>query len=128
MATKAKKTPNRGKFLKTLKSAKWIRSTNEHEDRQGQSLATRSHDVIKKWAKERKAAPATVPGTEHGERPGVLRFDFPDYGGSELQKIDWDYWFKSFDNRKLVFQYQEHMKNGRQSNFFRLNSPEREGD
>lgn len=118
-----KKQPAAGK---KISSAKWIKSIQEHEDHSGQSLATKNHDVIKRWAKERKAAPATVPGTEHDGRPGVLRFDFPGYGGRELEEISWDYWFKSFDQRDLVFQFQEHLKNGKPSNFFKLNNPDRE--
>jgi hypothetical protein len=108
--------------------AKWISSPDEHEDRNGQTLATRNHDVIKQWAETRKATPATVPGTEHDGRPGVLRFDFPGYGGQDLQKIDWDRWFETFDTRQLVFVYQEHKSNGNESNFFHFDSPFREHD
>jgi len=69
---------------KTTQRAKWIHSSDEHEDRPGQSLATQSHEVIKHWAEQRNATPATVPGTEHGGHPGVLRFNFPGYGGESL--------------------------------------------
>jgi hypothetical protein len=72
--------------------AKWIESPDEHEDYPGQTLATRNHDVIRRWAEERQAQPATVPGTEHDGRPGVLTFDFPGYGGERLQSISWDEW------------------------------------
>lgn len=108
-----------------IRGAKWIESVNEHEDHQGQSLATRNHDVIMRWAEERKAQPATIEGTEHEGRPGVLRFDFPGYGGG-IKQISWDEWFKTFDARELTFLYQEHLKNGSQSNFFKLTSPHRE--
>ncbi|NRQ36658.1 hypothetical protein HII36_33210 [Nonomuraea sp. NN258] len=103
-----------------------IDSVDEHEERPGRSLITTDHDVIRQWAEERRAVPATVPGTEHEGRPGVLRFDFPGYGGDDLQKISWDDWFKTFDARKLNFIYQEHKTDGRQSNFFRLENPDRE--
>ncbi len=106
--------------------AKWIGGLDEHAERNGQSLATRNHDVIRQWAEERKAVPATVPGTEHGTTLGVLRFDFPGYGGRSLQQVDWDQWFNSFDKRHLVFLYQEKLKNGNQSNFFKLDNPDRE--
>lgn len=109
----------------TTKYAKWIHSADEHEDHEGQSLATRSHEVIRHWAERRNAKPATVPGTEHDNRPGVLRFDFPDYGGGELEDIGWDKWFESFDARNLVFLFQEHTSDGNDSNFFRLDNPER---
>lgn len=115
-----------GENLKKKRGIKWIDEPQEHEDHEGQSLATKNHEVIKRWAEERGGQPATVEGTEHDDRPGVLQFDFPGYGGSSLKKINWDYWFRSFDERDLVFQFQEHLKNGRQSNFFRLNNPERE--
>lgn len=121
------RTAQAQKPSKTTIRAKWIESADEHEDRPGQSLATRNHEVIMKWAEERGAEPATVESTRHDGRPGVLRFDFPGFGGGRrLQKISWDEWFKSFDERSLLFVYQEHMKKGNESNFFRLDNPERE--
>jgi hypothetical protein len=104
--------------------ARWIHSTDEHAERPGQTLATRGHDVIQRWADERGGRPATVPDTEHDGRPGVLRMTFTREGNSRLQEIDWDDWFRSFDERELVFIYQEAKKDGSQSNFFRLDNPE----
>lgn len=111
---------------KTTKRAKWIHSPEEHEDHPGQSLATRNHEVIMRWAQERNAQPATVTGTEYGDRPGVLRFIFPSFGGERLQSVSWEDWFKTFDERQLVFVFQEHKSDGAMSNFFTLDSPERE--
>lgn len=144
-STKAKKktagvkarnvTPAEAEFIrehadalsKTTQSAKWVHSADEHEDRAGQSLATRTHEVIQRWAEERGARPATVEGTEREGRAGVLRFNFPGYaGGGQLKEIGWDEWFKTFDERELVFLFQEHKRDGKQSNFFQLDSPERE--
>jgi hypothetical protein len=99
---------------------------SEHEQHPGQTLCTRDHEAIRHWAEHRKAQPATVPGTEHDERPGVLRFDFPGYGGQDLRHVDWEDWFRTFDTRNLEFCYQEHMKDGRESNFFVLRNPDRE--
>ncbi|MBB4912733.1 hypothetical protein [Actinophytocola algeriensis] len=70
--------------------------------------------------------PATVEGTEHGDHPGVLRFDFPGYGGDKLRQVDWDEWFATFDQRRLNFIYQEERSDGSPSNFFRLENPDRE--
>ncbi|HEX6793487.1 MAG TPA: hemerythrin domain-containing protein [Casimicrobiaceae bacterium] len=109
---------------RSTQHAKWIHSTDDHEDHSGQTLATRNPDVIRQWADERKAQPATTPGGD-AENPRVLRFDFPGYD-RELQAISWDAWLRTFDERDLVFLYQEHMKAGNQSNFFRLDSPHRE--
>jgi hemerythrin superfamily protein len=109
---------------RSTQHAKWIHAVDEHEDHTGQTLATRNPEVIRRWAEERKATPATTPGgdTEH---PRVLRFDFPDYD-RDLQEISWDAWLSTFEDRDLVFLYQEHMKAGNQSNFFRLDNPSRE--
>jgi len=113
---------------KSTRYAHWIDSPAEHESHHGESLATKNHEVIRRWAEERGAVPVTVPGTEHNGRPGVLRFDFPGYGGGELQHISWDDWFRTFDERNLTFVYQETLKEGRQSNFFHLDNPSREHD
>ena len=109
------------------KRAKWIGGLDEHEEHEGQSLATRNHEVIRRWADERQARPSTIAGTEQGDRPGVLRFDFPGYDeGRPLTSVSWDDWFRTFEERDLVFVYQEHLKKGNQSNFFTFDSPHRE--
>lgn len=110
---------------KSLKYAQEVTSPDEEPEREGRSLATTHHEVIKQWAEARDAVPATVENTEHGDRLGVLRFDF---GGENdnLRKVSWDEWFETFDARKLNFIYQEQRSDGKQSNFFRLESPDRE--
>lgn len=131
-------TPDDKRFMKehagelsdsTLR-AKWINKPGEKADRDGQTLATRSHDVIQHWADARGGKPATVEGTEHGDRPGVLRIDFKDRGDdngtSRIRDISWDDWFKSFDGRDLVFIFQDRKSDGSQSNFFRLDNPNRD--
>jgi hypothetical protein len=127
-------TPEEAKFIKaheqalskTMQRAKWVHSSAEHEDRPGQSLATRSHEVIRRWAEERGAKPATTASVPESERPRVLRFDFPGFGGEGLREIRWDDWFSVFDERQLVFLFQEHKADGSPNNFFQLDSPERE--
>lgn len=151
---------HKAELSRTTLRAKWLHSGDEHEDRAGQSLATRSHEVIQQWAEARGAVPAAVPGTEHGNRRGVLRFMFnqsdddgrsrgrneDSRGGnrrdgeddadrrgtrrrsSRLEEVSWDDWFRTFDERELVFVFQEHLKRGDDSNFFRFDSPERENE
>jgi hypothetical protein len=110
---------------RSLQYSQEITSLDENPERAGRSLATTSHEVIRKWAEDRKGVPATVEGTEHGDHLGVLRFDFG--GDSEnLRHVSWEEWFETFDARKLNFLYQEDRKDGNQSNFFRLESPDRE--
>ncbi|KAB2352539.1 hypothetical protein [Actinomadura rudentiformis] len=103
-----------------------VTSADQSEERPGRSLVTTDHEVIRNWAEERGAEPATVPGSEYGDRPGRLLLDFPGYGGEDLKKISWDEWFRTFDERKLNFIYQEHKADGAQSNFFQLENPERD--
>jgi hypothetical protein len=115
---------------KSLKYSQEVTSADEDPERPGRSLATTNHEVIRSWAESRNAVPATVEGTEHDGRAGVLRFDFNsepgDDDGTKLRHISWDEWFGVFDDRKLNFLYQEERKDGNQSNFFRLESPDRE--
>jgi hypothetical protein len=109
----------------SIKYSQNITSPDEDPERPGRSLATTSHEVIRQWAEERGGVPATVGGTEHGDHLGVLRFDFG--GDSEnLRHVSWDEWLDTFDTRKLNFIYQEQRKDGDQSNFFRLENPDRE--
>ena len=110
---------------KSLKYSQEITSLDDDPERAGRSLVTTSHEVIRQWAEERDGVPATVEGTEHGDRAGVLRFDFGERT-DKLRHITWEEWFRTFDERHLNFLYQEERKDGRQSTFFRLENPERE--
>ncbi|MBH0780404.1 hypothetical protein IT779_29445 [Nocardia sp. NEAU-351] len=84
---------------------------------------TRDHEVIRRWAEQRGARPATMPGSEYDGRLEVLRFDFPGYGGAVLRPVDWEEWFATFDERGLEFRYQDNRADGSRSNFNRLESP-----
>jgi hypothetical protein len=110
---------------KSLKYSQEVTSTEDEPEREGRSLATTHHEVIRQWAEERDGVPATVEGTEHGDHLGVLRIDF---GGDDanLRHVGWDEWFATFDERGLNFIYQEQRSDGQQSNFFRLENPQRE--
>lgn len=110
------------------KYAQVINSPGDTPERDGRSLVTTNHEVIQRWADERKAIPATIEGTEHDDHLGVLRFDFP--GGdtpqdSKLRHVSWEEWFKTFDERNLNFMYQVTKADGTPSNFFRLENPDR---
>ncbi|MBW9108911.1 hypothetical protein [Microbacterium ureisolvens] len=84
--------------------------------------ATTDHDVIRQWAADRHAMPATVEGTEHGGNVGELRLDF-DFGNDleDLRQVSWDEWFRAFDERGLEFVFQETPRpDGSPSNDFHL--------
>ncbi|MCH6471663.1 hypothetical protein [Sinomonas terrae] len=109
----------------SLKYSQEIKSPEDKPEREGRSLVTTNHDVIRQWAEARDGAPATVEGTEHGDHFGVLRIDFG-AKNDKLRHIDWDEWFATFDERGLNFIYQEQRSDGSQSNFFQLENPNRE--
>ncbi|MFG3578881.1 SAP domain-containing protein [Micromonospora chersina] len=112
---------------KSIKYAQEVTSVDDEPERPGRSLVTTDHEVIRRWAEARKGVPTTVDGTEHDGHAGVLRFDFPSNGREQrLREISWEEWFRTFDERRLNFIYQEERSDGRQSNFFRLESPDRE--
>nr|WP_246141374.1 hypothetical protein [Micromonospora olivasterospora] len=104
-----------------------ITSLEDRPERPGRSLVTTNHDVIRRWAQERNARPATIAGTEREGRPGVLTFNMPGYReSSRVREVSWDDWFRTFDERAVNLIYQEQMRDGRQSNFFRTEAPHRE--
>jgi len=117
------------KLSKSTLRAKWTHGPDDKPDRNGQTLATRSPDVIRAWAERRDAVPSTATRGPDGE-PRTLRLDFGGPGGngrsSRLEPIDWDEWLRVFESRKLVFLYQERRRDGSDSNFFRLDNPTRE--
>ncbi|HET7888339.1 MAG TPA: hypothetical protein VFL62_19115 [Bradyrhizobium sp.] len=84
-----------------------------------ESQTTTDHGVIRKWATERQGRPATVKATEDDGHAGILRIDFgpPDEG---LDSIDWDEFFRKFDETKLAFLYQDRTKDGKISRFHKF--------
>ena len=82
--------------------------------------ATQNHDEIKRWAESRGGIPTYVKGTG-----GLIRIDFVKGKGSHgreenLEEVDWDEWFKIFDDRELVFLHDP----DKSSRFFKLVSKE----
>lgn len=82
---------------------------------------TTNHDEIRQWVEEHGGQPAVVRGTERKGSAGVLRIDFPGGSGTdELEPIDWDTWFATFDANDLAALYQEEKASGEDSTFFKL--------
>ncbi|MFI5832135.1 hypothetical protein ACIA5A_00455 [Micromonospora sp. NPDC051300] len=127
-SARAKATPTRGRASsRSIGSSQLITSLADRPERPGRSLVTRNHEVIQRWARARGAKPATIAGTERGDRPGVLTFNMPGYReSSRIREVTWDDWFRTFDSRRLNLIYQEQLRDGRQSNFFRTENPNRE--
>src|SRR5690606_21874391 len=73
-----------------------------------QAKATIDHDAIKEWVEERGGCPAQVKGSGSTDNPGILRIDYPGYGGKQsLEKISWDAFFDAFEDNELAFLYQD---------------------
>jgi len=84
------------------------------------SYTTTDHDVIRAWAEARGGRPAAVESTENDARgAGVLRIEFRDDSG-DLDEVDWEPFFRTFDERGLAFVYQEQTSDGSQSRFNRF--------
>jgi len=87
---------------------------------------TKNHAKIRQWVEERGGFPATVKSTKKGEDAGLLRIDFPDYGGEgTLERITWDEFFDKFDQEKLDFLYQDQTAEGDTSRFCKFVSAEK---
>lgn len=87
----------------------------------GSSKTTTDHDEIRKWAEARQGKPATVKRTEKDGEAGVLRINFPGYSGeNSLEDISWEEFFQKFDEKHLVFLYQDTTSSGEQSRFFKF--------
>jgi hypothetical protein len=92
------------------------------------SKKTTDHETIRKWAEKRGGLPATVRGTaeKRHECAGLLRIDFPQGRASRdsLKPISWDEFFDKFDEKNLVFLYQEKTATGKPSRFCKFVSPD----
>jgi hypothetical protein len=88
-------------------------------------VATRDHELIRRWAKRRQAEPATGQATESGpstvdvrDNDAGVRFNFPAAG--RFRPIEWDEWFRTFDNQSLVFVYERDERAKTPSGRYRL--------
>jgi hypothetical protein len=95
-------------------------SRNTKSQTTAASYTTTDHDVIRAWAEARGGAPAAVDttGDEPGHEPdaGLLRIEFRDDDG-RLDEVDWEPFFRTFDDRSLAFVYQEKTSDGSVSRF-----------
>lgn len=85
------------------------------------ATTTTDHDMIRKWVEDRGGRPARVDAAGHKSGGGILRIDFDDPGGNEsdesLEPIDWDEFFRTFDENELAFLYQDKTADGQTSRF-----------
>ena len=66
----------------------------------------------------RNGRPAVVAGTEGNDGEEILRVEFRH--GDKLEDIEWEEFFKTFEDRKLAFLYQTKTADGKESRFFKF--------
>ena len=87
--------------------------------------ATRDHQLIKRWAAEHQAQPATGEVTASGagtvdvnDGGAGIRFNFPAAG--RFRPITWDEWFENFEEHELVFVFDRDLTGGTPSYRYKL--------
>ena len=83
------------------------------------SETTTDHDTIRKWIEQRGGTPSVVKDTEDKDGEGILRVDFAEPDAA-LKEIPWDDFFRTFEDRKLAFLYQDKTADGGESRFFKF--------
>ena len=88
-------------------------------------VSTRDHLVIRQWAEQRQAEPATGEATRSGpatvnvvDGGAGVRFNFPGYG--PFRPISWEEWFENFDSNGLTFVYDNDSPGERPSPRYRI--------
>ena len=81
-----------------------------------ETKTTTDHEEIRRWVEEHGGKPAIVRRTRGDDGEGILRIDCPGgTGEEELEQIDWEEWFRRFDEHNLAFVYQERKASGEDS-------------
>ena len=77
---------------------------------------TRDHDKIRKWIEQRGGRPSVVRATAGKGGGGLLRIDFAEPDDA-LEQVDWDEFFRTFDENDLEFLHQDKTADGKLSRF-----------
>lgn len=79
---------------------------------------TTDHKEIRRWIEARGGRPSVVKETESRDGEGLLRVEFRH--PEKLEDVDWDTFFKTFEDRKLAFLHQDKTASGEESRFFKF--------
>lgn len=103
---------------------------SERDEPAGSTVATDDPELIRQWAQQHSAEPATGEATESGPATvqvndgGVgIRFNFP--AASRFRPISWEEWFANFHHHKLLFIYEREVPGQTPSGLYRLVSRRR---
>lgn len=77
------------------------------------ATTTTDHDEIRKWIEAREGRPAAVRTRGSG---GILRIDFGE-PEEDLEPIEWEEFFRIFDENRLAFLHQDKTADGKTSRF-----------
>ena len=88
-----------------------------------QAKTTTDHKEIRRWIEARGGHPSVVKDTEGRDGEGLLRVEFRH--PEKLEDVDWEVFFKTFEDRELAFLHQDKTAGGEESRFFKF--VEREG-
>jgi hypothetical protein len=78
-----------------------------------EATTTTNHDEIRKWIEARNGRPAAV---RTGSSGGILRIDFGE-PEDNLEPVEWDEFFRIFDENRLAFLHQDKTRDGKTSRF-----------
>lgn len=113
-----------GQLLPEHKHAAEVRADSP-EQSSSNVVATRDHEVIRRWASKRQAEPATGEATVSGpatvnvnDGGAGIRFNFP--GTGLFRPISWDEWLSSFDRHLYAFVYENDPGDGTVSYRYRI--------
>lgn len=82
------------------------------------SETTQNHDKIRNWIEERGGRPPLSKHGKQGRRcwPAARKFDESE---ENLEDVEWDEFFDTFDDSHLTFLFQANFE-GNQSRFFKF--------
>ncbi len=83
-----------------------------------EAATTTDHKAIRRWIEQRKGHPSIVKHTEGADGESILRVEFRH--PENLEDVDWDTFFTTFEDRKLAFLHQDKTADGHESRFFKF--------
>jgi hypothetical protein len=97
----------------------------ERPPAESEVVATRDHALIRRWAAQHQAEPATGEATNTGpatvdinDGGAGIRFNFP--GSGAYRPITWEEWFQNFEQHGLTFVYEHDANDPARSTRYRL--------
>jgi hypothetical protein len=114
----------KGQLLPDRSRVQSVESVDSPLRSSAQVVFTRDHALIRRWAEERQAEPATGEATSTGpatvnvnDGGAGIRFNFPGVGA--FRPISWEEWLANFEQYECAFVYDNEATQPR-SNRYRI--------